>query len=160
MTLKVFAFFYAKIPSFTVTYKMRSLRMPETGFGLSFCTDIYFLISQEIVAISQQRRITSPGSPILTPTPSTSYGIDNLGPPTPRFSKLGTMLSSASLTRGATAVSGLTDESVIGDIFGHYCSMVFDGVLTSIVSSLMVFGDCVKPLGRLTSGIQVSQGSR
>lgn len=73
------------------------------------------------------------------------------------MSKIGTIISSAPVTRVGTGVSGLTDESVIGDIFGHYCSMVFDSVLSSILSSLMVFGDCVQPLGRMTSGIQIQQ---
>ena len=64
-------------------------------------------------------------------------------------------MSSAPGSRAATAVSGLTDESVIGDIFGYYCSLVYEAVLESIVSSLLVIGDCVKPPGRMQSGIEV-----
>ncbi|XP_048577711.1 dynein axonemal heavy chain 8 isoform X3 [Nematostella vectensis] len=114
---------------------------------------------QEVIAIAHQRRITSPGSPLLTPTPSASYGIDQMGHTTPRQTRIGTIMSSAPPTRVTTAVSGLTEESVIGDIFGHYCSLVFDAVLASIVSSLRLVGDCVKPLGRAVSGIQY-MGSR
>lgn len=64
-------------------------------------------------------------------------------------------MSSAPGTRAATAVSGLTDESVIGDIFGHYCSLVYQAVLECINSSLLIIGDCVKPPGRMQSGIEV-----
>ena len=81
--------------------------------------------------------------------------MDRTGAMTPRFTRIGTIMSSAPGTRAATAVSGLTDESVIGDIFGHYCSLVYQAVLESIVSSLLIIGDCVKPPGRKKSGIEV-----
>lgn len=109
-----------------------------------------------MVAIANQRRISSPASPQITPTPSLSHGLDKAGPVmTPRLTRIGTIMSSAPGTRAATAVSGLTDESVIGDIFGYYCGLVYEAVLESIVSSLLVIGDCVKPLGRMQSGIEV-----
>ena len=82
-----------------------------------------------------------------------SYGLDRTL--TPRFTRIGTIMSSAPGTRAATAVSGLTDESVIGDIFGHYCSLVYQAVLECINSSLLIIGDCVKPPGRMQSGIEV-----
>ena len=84
-----------------------------------------------------------------------SHGLDRNGPSTPRFTRIGTIMSSAPGTRAATAVSGLTDESVIGDIFGHYCSLVYQAVLECINSSLLIIGDCVKPPGRMQSGIEV-----
>ena len=84
-----------------------------------------------------------------------SLCLDRTGAMTPRFTRIGTIMSSAPGTRAATAVSGLTDESVIGDIFGHYCSLVYQAVLESIVSSLLIIGDCVKPPGRKKSGIEV-----
>lgn len=84
-----------------------------------------------------------------------SHGLDRNGPPTPRLTRIGTIMSSVPGTRAATAVSGLTDESVIGDIFGHYCSLVYQAVLECIVSSLLIIGDCVKPPGRMQSGIEV-----
>lgn len=85
-----------------------------------------------------------------------SYGLDKTGPIlTPRLTRIGTIMSSAPGTRAATAVSGLTDETVIGDIFGYYCSLVYQAVLECIVSSLTVIGDCVKPPGRKQSGIEV-----
>ena len=85
-----------------------------------------------------------------------SHGLDKPGPVlTPRLTRIGTIMSSAPGTRAATAVSGLTDESVIGDIFGYYCSLVYQAVLECIVSSLFIIGDCVKPPGRMQSGIEV-----
>ena len=60
---------------------------------------------------------------------------------------------SARQSRANTAVSGLTDESVIGDIFGHYCSIVYKAVLNSVVLSLNLLGDCVKQLGRVQTGM-------
>lgn len=110
---------------------------------------------QEVVATANQRRISSPASPQISPSPSMSLGLDRTGAMTPRFTRIGTIMSSAPGTRAATAVSGLTDESVIGDIFGHYCSLVYQAVLESIVSSLLIIGDCVKPPGRKKSGIEV-----
>lgn len=83
-----------------------------------------------------------------------SHGLDRTGM-TPRLTRIGTIMSSAPGTRAATAVSGLTDESVIGDIFGHYCSLVYQAVLECINSSLLIIGDCVKPPGRMQSGIEV-----
>ncbi|XP_068697910.1 dynein axonemal heavy chain 8-like [Montipora foliosa] len=110
---------------------------------------------QEVIAIANQRRISSPGSPQVTPSPS-SLGFDKTGVVvTPRLTRIGTIMSSAPGTRAATAVSGLTDESVIGDIFGYYCSLVYQAILESIVSSLLIIGDCVKPPGRMHSGIEV-----
>lgn len=85
-----------------------------------------------------------------------AHGLDRTGAVTPRFTRIGTIMSSAPGTRAATAVSGLTDESVIGDIFGHYCSLVYQAVLECIVSSLLIIGDCVKPPGRMQSGIEVA----
>lgn len=110
---------------------------------------------QEVIAIANQRHISSPGSRQVTPSPS-SLGLDKSGiAVTPHLTKIGTIASSAPGTRAATTVSGLTDESVIGDIFGHYCGLVYQAILESIVSSLLVVGDCVKPPGRMHSGIEV-----
>lgn len=81
--------------------------------------------------------------------------MDRHGPATPHLTRIGTIMSSAPGTRAATAVSGLTDETVIGDIFGHYCSLVYDAVLEAVVSSLMLMGDSVKPPGRMQSGVSV-----
>ena len=117
-----------------------------------------FLFLKEVIAIANQRRITSPASAYTTPTPSVTVGVDRHGPPTPHFTRIGTIMSSAPGTRAATAVSGLTDETVIGDIFGHYCSLIYQAVLDSVVSSLLLIGDCVKPLGRMPSGIKVKNG--
>ena len=116
---------------------------------------VMFLLKQEVIAIANQRHISSPGSRQVTPSPS-SLGLDKSGiAVTPHLTKIGTIASSAPGTRAATTVSGLTDESVIGDIFGHYCGLVYQAILESIVSSLLVVGDCVKPPGRMHSGIEV-----
>lgn len=63
-------------------------------------------------------------------------------------------------SRATTAVSGLTDESVIADIFGHYCSIVYKAVLNSIVLSLNLLGDCVKQLGRVQVGMATNLAIR
>ena len=111
---------------------------------------------QEVLGLANQHRITSPASLQVSPAPSIAHGLDRHGPATPHVTRLGTIMSSVPGTRAATAVSGLTDETVIGDMFGHYCSLVYDAVLEAVVSSLMLMGDCVKPLGRVQSGVKVT----
>lgn len=46
---------------------------------------------------------------------------------------------------GGTSISGLTEESIISEVFAHYCGLAHHAVVECIERSLEKFYHCVCP---------------